>query len=1155
MMDHDFILHLKSLGVVLRNDNGRLLCNAPKGVLTPELLTRIRSMKDELLLILAQVESGTAQPLPSIVKRPTGDGAPMTFAQQRLWFLDQLQPDTSVYNMSWALAFNGQLDIHSLERALNEVVRRHNVLRTRFGEKEGQGWQYLRDMDIRITPVDIHHVVNASDSETLQDYLKGEADRPFNLSMDPLIRVALIRAGDQKHVFLIVIHHIIFDGWSFDIFIQELFALYTAFHNGQSSSLPEMARQYSDFAYWQQSYFTDTELARQLEFWKRKLGNAPSQLELPLDYSRPLAQTFNGAQVQTMIGDSLVQASRNLAIATNASIFMVMLSVFKLLIHRLSGQTDIIIGAPFAGRRMKETEGMIGFFVNTVVLRTVLSGELSFRGLLDRVRDVVLEAQPFQDMPFEKIVESLALQRDLSRTPLFQVFFNHIRSQFRAQPDLLDVKPSLFEGYQGEVQAKFDLSFYVEEDESTIQLRIVYNSDLFTSDRVGVMLEQYTGLLEQVVAQPDLSIGDYCLVSGRDRTVLPDPSQLIEKKWAGSITQQLAHWSQVQGKHIAVEDIWSSLSYGELEQLSNRLSQRLMSSGIGSGDVVAVYGDRSAGIVVALLGIMKAGAAFLILDPSYPMARLTHMVEDGDPRGLVEFEATGPASKELNNRQYAFRLVIPRTKEKLKELLAGDSKAPIATMLEPDQTAYIIFTSGTMGRPKGIVGTHRPLSHFLMWHCNQFGISPSDRFSMLSGLSHDPLLRDIFTPLWAGARLCIPHSEEMLIPKRLQAWMQAKQITVAHLTPAMSHVLTEGAEEKFTALRYLFFGGEVLSRRTIERIRRLTPGVCCINYYGATETPQAMGYHVVKPEGGANLPEHIPVGRGIEGAQLVILNKSGKRAGVGELGEICVRSPYLSQGYLNDEELTGEKFIVNSYNSQDKLYKTGDLGRYQPDGQVMFFGRRDSQVSIRGFRVEIKEVEALLASYPGVRDCAVIIKERGPEDKFLRAFAVVHDVSQFDAADLKNFLRRYLPNYMVPEAIVGLDELPLTPNGKIDFRQLAEIKLEPIEQFPNELPHTEMELCLARIWKELLGLNTISVHDNFFDIGGHSLLSIQVITRLEKEIGIRINPGEFTYQTLGQMATSMEKQIGLIATSSSVHEKNNLFNSIKNTIVKLARRE
>jgi amino acid adenylation domain-containing protein len=1127
MIDLQFLLKLRDMGVVLRAQDDRLICNAPKGSLTPEIVTLLKEQKDAILQLLKKAENSESELAGSIKANAFKGPPPLSFAQQRLWYLDQLQPGTTAYNMSWALRLTGPLDKQVLAQSINRVIERHAVLRTTFAIQENEPVQIISAcLRIDLSTLPVPGTTPEEREAALSEIITSEAQIPFDLSKGPLIRAKLYQISDDSHIILLVIHHIVFDGWSFDVFMTELFQLYQAFLAGGHDPLPGITIQYSDYCFWQRHLFPQARLDHQLEYWKKRLAPRSRRLNMPFDRERPALQTYKGGQVAIEAPPDLIARARALARPQGASLYMLLLGVFNILLYRWTGQNSLCIGTPMAGRTMKETEPLIGFFVQTVVLGCDISDKISFLDYLVQVRESVLEAQANQDVPFERIVQALSTERDLSMTPLFQVFFNHVTSQLKASEsyDQTALHAERFLPYQGEIESKFDLTFYVEEFWSKVNLRIVYNSDLFDTIRIEEFLAQYLLLLEQIIANPEESVGRYSLVTAAAQGKLPDLTRTLASTWSGSIPDRFSRHAQQRPAKMALIDSNLSLSYEELNKLSHVLSRKLLSHGIGRDDTVAVWGHRSAGLVVALLGILKAGAAFMILDPSYPASRLLHMIEDAGPLGLITLEAAGPLAPMIAEHPLQFHITLPHDKRGLVEFLPGGEDSAVATKIEPDQHAYIIFTSGTTGRPKGIVGTHRPLSHFLDWHSERFGFSSSDRFSMLSGLAHDPLLRDIFTPLWVGGTLCIPDPEQMLFPQHLNTWMGAAGVTVAHLTPALGHVLAEGAEALLPALRWLFFGGDALSRRTVEAVRSMAPAARCVNFYGTTETPQAMGYQLIPPDV-ANLPARIAVGRGIKDAQLTVLNAAGRPTGIGELGEIHVRTPYLSKGYLNDVELTAQKYIVNPYggSDQDRLYKTGDLGRYLPDGNVMFHGRRDSQVSIRGFRIELKEIETILTRHASVHDCAVIAKERDSEDRYLAAFVVPEKNSHFSPDTLRKYLQQNLPAFMVPKSFVKLDAIPITPNAKVDFQRLETIKNEQIDTNSVELPQTEMQKRIAEIWKEVLKLENVSLNDNFFNIGGHSLLSIQVVTKFEKTTGLKMRPVELIYQTLSQLSANYEK--------------------------------
>ena len=1117
MTDWDFILHLRNMGVILRTDGGRLSCHAPKGVITPDLLAAIQSVKIDLLRLLCEGNTDSARSLPPMIKADRVEPPPLTFAQQRLWFLDQMQPGNTAYNMSWAFRLIGNLDQACILKSLNVLLQRHEALRTAVGTDGERLWQHILPVGMLDVPViDFSHLDRAVAEQRIAKAIKDEAAKPYNLQVAPLVRSVLFREQQEAHVFFLGMHHIIFDGWSFDILIKELFTIYSELLHGKHPLLPELPIQYGDFAAWQRTWLNDKEIALQLGYWKQKLSGELSQLDVPTDRPRPAVQTFNGSEVSTWLPPDLVLSLDNLAREERASLFMVMLAAFKAVLCRHSGAEDICVGSPFSGRTLPETQSLIGFFVNTVVLRTNLDGNPSFREVVKRVRSVILEAQIHQDLPFERIVEAVAPKRDLSRNPLFQVFFNHIAAQTKFSAEFEGIKIEPFAGYQGEGQAKFDLTFYIEEYDKSVRIRMVYNKDLFDTSRMSIMMDQYVHFLEQAIADPDERINLCSLVSSSQARYLPDPAVPLSSLWKGAIHDRLSEIARKFPENTAVSDPTHRWTYKELEQYSNRLAKHLISRRICRGDVIAVYGDRCSILMLTLLGVLKAGAAFFILNPAYPEARLVKMLKAAQPAGFLLLEPAGKPVGELNEyiEDYGFkiRMEIPRTKAALEGSLSETALEAPRVKVGPEDTAYIIFTSGTTGDPKGIVGTHRPLSHFINWHCERFGFTESERFSMLSGLAHDPLLRDIFTPLWVGGVLCIPEQEVTLIPERFRNWMREQRVTVSHMTPALSLVLTEdyrgtdGGEEGLSELRHIFFGGDVLTGQHLERVRRVAPKVECVNFYGTTETPQAMGYHVVDEKEGDEFGWRIPLGCGIEGAQLLILNAAGRLAGVGELGEIHVRTPYLSKGYLNDNDLTNARYIQNPYTSaaEDRLYKTGDLGRYMPDGAVMFYGREDGQVSVRGFRVELGEIESRIKEMGAVSNCAVVLLEDRAGDQRLVAYYVLRLGDNGAALDFRSYLRSKLPDYMVPQHFVELESIPLTPNGKVDRKALPKPETDKALEHRYVAPRTETEQKIAGVWQEVLNREMVGIHDDFFELGGHSLLATQVVSRINRFFNIQL---------------------------------------------------
>jgi amino acid adenylation domain-containing protein len=1055
----------------------------------------------------AEVEAarraGAGPGLPALAPRhrepgPDGEDLPLSFAQERLWFLDRLEPGTAAYNLTLPVRLTGRLDPGALGGALNELARRHESLRTTFPSPGGQPAQRIAPAaGLPLPAVDLRALPAVRRDEELAALLAAESGRPFDLAAGPLARTLLVQLAGDEHAFLVTQHHIITDGWSMGVLIRELGALYGALVRGEPSPLPEPPLQYADFAAWQRSWLQGEPLARQLAYWRERLAGELPALDLPTDRPRGAARSYRGGSEAIVLGPEPSAAVRALTRGAGATLFMTLLAAFAALMHRLSGQDDVLVGSPIAGRNRAEVEGMLGFFINTLVLRSDLAGNPTFRELLARVREEALGAYAHQDLPFEKLVAELHPDRDLARTPLFQVFFNVLNMEMGR----IELPGLALEGLApAEPPSKFDLTVYVSEAGDRIQLRLVYNAALFDRARMVETLAQLERLLAAFAADPEARIDGVPLITPAALAALPDPAApLVAAAGLAAVHELFARHARAAPERIALIEGEKEWTYGELETRSNRLAGRLIASGLERGEVVAIDARRSAFLAGAVLGTLKAGGAFLLLDPAYPPARRAAYLRLAAPRALVRPAKAAPWPAEIE----AALAELP-LRCRIDGIARGDDAPAPAVSVGPDDLAYVAFTSGSTGTPKGILGTHGPLSHFLGWHAATFGLGAGDRFSLLSGLAHDPLLRDLFTPLSLGATLCVPAPEIHEEPRRLLAWLAAERVSVAHLTPALAQMLVHAADAAdapgaLPALRYAFFGGDRLTGRDAATLRALAPGAGLVNFYGATETPQAMGWHAVT----ADEEGVLPVGRGIDGAQLLVLNRQDHLAGTGELGEICIRTPYLSRGYLGDAALTRERFPVNPFTSEpgDRLYRTGDLGRYRPDGEVEFAGRADGQVKIRGFRIELAEVEAALAALPGVQAAAVLARGEGEEGD-LAAFVV----GDLDPASLRAPLLERLPAYMVPAAFLAVDRLPLTPNGKLDRRALARLAAprQGAGTVAEGLPRTPVEEMLAEIWGELLGRERIGVHEGFFDLGGHSLLATRMVSRVREAFGVEL---------------------------------------------------
>ncbi len=1085
-----------------------------------ELMLREEGMADD----------GGAEAGRNIPRRGEVAELPLSLAQERLWFLDRLEPGNPTYNMPGPVRLRGALRPGRLAAAVAHVVRRHESLRTVFGERRGRSLQIiLPEVAVEMPVADLSGLPARRRERQAERRAAAEGQRPFDLATGPLLRLLLLRLAADEHVFVLTVHHIVTDGWSMGVLIREIAALY------ESGVLPELPIQYADYALWQRERFASGVLEEQLTYWKEQLSGEIEALELPTDRPRPAVQSFSGGSTRLVIGRRDTAALGALARRGGATVFMALLAVFQVLLHRLSGQRDITVGSPITGRDRGETEGLIGFFLNTLVMRTDLDGNPSFAELLQRVRRVALAAYAHQEVPFERLLEELAPRRDLSRTPLFQVFFNMLNLPSSSiELEGLTLEPLALH----ESLSKFDLTVYAEERRQEIAFELVYNADLFSAARMQELLAQYGHLLRQAVADPETAIGRLDLVTPAARALLPEPAAALDTTWRGAAHEIFARHAAERPQRLAVADRDGHWSYGELRAASRRLAGHLRASGVARGDRVVIYAHRSAPLVAAILGVLESGAAFVMLDPAYPAPRLIEVVERARPRAWLAVAAAGePApqlAEQLAGMDLACRLSLPAELREICRPLQADGPAPAAVPVGPDDLAYVAFTSGSEGLPKGICGHHGSLSHFLPWQCREFDFTAEDRFSLLSGLAHDPLQRDVFTPLQIGAAVVIPEPGQMLRSGWLGAWMAREQITVAHLTPAMGQLLVEaspGAEaSRLPALTGAFFVGDVLTRRDAARLMELAPSVRVVNYYGSTETQRAVGYHPVRRA--ADEPEVLPLGRGIPGAQLLVLGRGGRLAGIGELGEIAVRSPHVALGYLDDPGLTAGKLVPCATGTAgERCYRTGDLGRYRPDGEVVFAGRADSQVKVRGFRIELGEIESLLGRHPAVAEAVVAARPGSSGEARLVAWVVPAAGAEGPgsgapaAGDLRAYLGQRLPQHMIPAAFVTLETLPLTPNGKVDRRLLP--VPEPAGSSAPAAPASELERRLAAVWCEVLGVEQLGVEDNFFDLGGHSLLLVRLERRLEEELGRQLPLMDlFRYPNVRALADHLEAASG-----------------------------
>jgi len=1086
----------------------------------------------EHIEFLRRSERGVS--VPPIIRVPRDRAVPLSFSQLRLWFLRQLDRDATAYNISSVFAVHGPLDVPALEQAINTVIARHEILRTVFPERDGNPVQaILPSLEIRTPVIDLVDSPEPFREAKARELTFAEARQPFDLRGGPLLRAKILALAEQDFYLLLTADHTILDGTSMSVFYKEVSAYYDGFLDGRFCSLAPLPVQYADYAVWQRERIHDHVLKLQLGYWARQFGNFVTQAELPADHARPPGQPSRGARLSKTLSTELTAGLKDLSRREGVTLFMTLLAAFDIIVLRHTGSEDVVVGSTIAGRSRHEIENLIGFFINVLPLRVDLTGNPNFTELLKRVREVCLDAYTHQDLPFEKIVEVVNPQRDLNRNPLFQVLFNmaDVSERMLSLRGCEVSRQLLFEP-----EAKFDLTLYAPERGGAIELTVVYNAGLFSESRITTTLDQFAHLLAQIIEKPQSRIGEYGLVSPCVRALLPNPTEPLDDRWEGAIHGLFSEKARLAPDKPAVLDPEDTWSYRELDQRSAQVAKYLIASGIRPKDIVAIYAHRSSPLVVALLAVLKAGAAFVILDPAYPAARLLAYLSIARPKGWIQMDAAGELPEELaralQTLNLSCRLNLPRGKQALADVFRGQTELDPNVATGANDPAYIAFTSGSTGQPKGVLGRHGPITHFLPWQTDAFGLREADRFCLLSGLAYNHLHRDVFTPLALGATLYVPPADIVRDLEQLTHWLAANSITVLHLTPALGQLLLTARKIALPSVRRILFGGGVLTKGEVLEMSALAPNATIGSFYGATETQRAVGYYEVAVDFAANDTEAnrpIPLGRGIKDVQLIVLNCAGRLAGIGEIGELYVRSPHLAEGYIGDEKLTEEMFVTNPFTNKpnDRLYRTGELARYLPDGNVEWVGRNDRRVNIRGFRIELEEVEALLKRHPAVKNAAVILQsfdvsdcdnpkpvlsegegskiENPKSDKRLVAYVAAEEEGQGFVDLLRSFLSAQLPDYMVPRYFIVLDRLPLSPNGKIDYQMLP-----PVEQFlasPVEslvAPRTDLEEKLCSIFTQVLAIEHVGVNDNFFRLGGHSLLAAQAAARIEQTLGVGI---------------------------------------------------
>ncbi len=1090
-----------------------------------QILADLSPEKRELLAMLLEEEGVDTSQLPIPRRSEEINLIPLSFPQEQLWAFDQFQPGNTAYNLPANIHLTGPLNVAALENSLNEIIRRHEALRTTLTSIDGQPVQVIAPTQTLNLPVtNLQDLPKTQQEAEVQRLALEEVQQPFNLAKGPLLRVTLLRLDVEEHVLLITMHHTISDGWSMGVFNRELSALYEAFSLGQPSPLSQPPIQYADFAAWQRGGWADDALAEQLAYWKKQLQDISPILELPTDRPRPAVQTYRGAHYSMVFPEPLSEALKALSQGEGVTLFMTLLTAFKMLLCRYTRQTDIVVGTPVANRNRTEIEELIGFFVNTIVLRSDLSGDLSFRELLARVNQGTLDAFAHEDMPLGKLVEELQPDRDLSYNPLFQVMFA-LQNAPNQPPELKGLTVTNL-GIDPET-AQFDLTLDMFENDNGLRGTFEYNTDLFDMSTIERMAKNFQTLLAGIVANPDEQISKLPLLTEEEHYQL-----LIE--WNDTHLdyprQSCVHnlfEKQVEQTPDAIAVIFrdQQVSYQELNHRANQLAHYLQSLGTKPDTLVGICMENSIDTMVGLLGTLKAGGAYLPLDPTYPQERIAFMLEDSQATVLLTLEHLVESLP-----KHSAKIVCLDTD--WKNISRQSQENPVSGS-KPHNLAYVIYTSGSTGRPKGVQIPHQALVNHNFGIINNYRLRPDDRVLQFASMSFDVAAEEVY-PSWLSGATVVLRSERILTSfADFSQFIETEKLTVLNLPAPFWHEwiseLSRSEAQLPPTLRLVIVGSEkVLPERFATWRELVGDRVGIRNAYGPTEA--TITATIYEPAGSQKGQKSytVPIGRPIANMKIYILDEHMQPVPIGVPGELYIGGDGLARGYLNRSELTTEKFITHPFSNEPniRLYKTGDLVRYLPDGNVEFLGRVDHQVKVRGFRIELGEIEAVLGEHPAVQENVVIVREDTPGSKRVTAYLVLETGSTSTVNELRSFMKAKLPDYMIPALFMILETFPLMPNGKINRKALpTPDQLRPELEESYVAPTTASEKVLAEIWAEILKVERVGIYDNFFELGGHSLLAVYLFHQIETTFGQKLPLATlFQAPTIAQLAALLDKK-------------------------------
>lgn len=1047
----------------------------------------------------------------TITSQPVDTPLTLSFAQQRMWFLHQWEPDSPAYNIPNALRLTGHLNVAALQTAVNEIVRRHQVLQMGYGV-EAEEPVLCRQPNPHID-LPIIEMAGADETAVLAR-LQEEGARPFDLTQELPIRLFLLRLAPDEHVLILNLHHIATDGWSMGVLLRELAALYNAFCASQPGPLPELPIQYSDFAYWQRNWLQGEVLEKQLSYWKQQLAGATAVLELPTDYPRPAMRTLNGAITRFTIPPDLTLAIKQSAQQAGLTPFMFMLAAYQILLHRYSGQTDILVGSPIANRNRSEIENLIGFFVNTLVLRTNLAHNPRVSQVLQQVRDTTLDAYAHQDLPFEKLVEELHLPRTLSHNPLFQVMF--IYQNIPHEPlDLAGLAVQPLEEDNG--TSKFDLNLVIEEAGDALCGTLTYNTDLFTADRMARLVGHYQTLLWGMINQPEMKVSQLPLLTPAEQQQFADwMDTAVTHPPFQPLHQRFTEQAAATPSHIAVASEGNEISYQQLNERANQLAHYLQSLGVEPDVRVGLFMERSAETMVALLGILKAGGAYVPIDPLYPPERVTFMLEDTQVTAVITQAALAPILQPPTD-------VAVVVLEQDWPTIATNSAANPTVTVAPTNLMYVLFTSGSTGRPKGVAVEHRNYLNYFHSILPQLKLEPGMHLAMTTTFATDLGTIMFWGALCLGGTAHIIPYERATDPDRLAAYCRQYPMDVLKLVPShLEALMVVPNPADIIPSKLLILTGEASYWETVAKVKAVNPDCVVQDHYGVTETTCATLNYItpaaVPTDQGAALPKGQPLGN----VRIHILDEEMQPMPIGIPGCLYIGGAGVTRGYCNHPRLTGERFIPDPFSATPgaRLYDTGDLAQYLADGSIKLLGRSDHQVKIRGYRIETGEIESLLTEHPTLQDAVVMAREDTPGDRRLVAYYVPQGEAEVSLSDLRAHLRTQLPDYMVPSLFVPLTAVPLNPNGKVDRFALPvpeQGQVSISEAFV--APRTEREQQLAAIWTEVLSLPQVGIDDNFFDVGGESFKAIRVVRKIGPDASVI---SLFKYPTIRELADHLD---------------------------------